>query len=274
MLTRKNVIKTIKLFTLLILSIACNKNTNTQQTTELQISNRFTATEKRILSDFLKSREYKRVLNETIDKSGNLDLNTTSFNYVENDLNKPVINLVYSKEKITKAILHVIPLKSELSNVLPNNEHYLMLLVDYKSYDTKKLTGNIKLFDLNYENYLAGEIDVKDAKILKLIGLNMPKSIEKKYTGLMKKNELGNPIFLNRKSSFNENNAEKHFCDGNGNGNVGFGECMSCMTSACNGDATCATFCSIVNVAGIGTSTGGQCTISMLAACAYISIAY
>lgn len=66
----------------------------------------------------------------------------------------------------------------------------------------------------------------------------------------------------------------EYFCDGNGNGNVGFGECMSCMTSACSGDATCATFCAAVNVAGIKTSTGGQCTISMLAACAYIALAY
>jgi hypothetical protein len=44
--------------------------------------------------------------------------------------------------------------------------------------------------------------------------------------------------------------------------------------SACNGDTTCVTFCALVNVAGIGTSTGGQCTISMLAACAYIALAY
>ncbi len=44
--------------------------------------------------------------------------------------------------------------------------------------------------------------------------------------------------------------------------------------SACNGYTTCVTFCALVNVAGIGTSTGGQCTISMLAACAYIALAY
>lgn len=270
----KNIVNTIKLFLLIILAIACEKNIKTQQVMELQNFNKFTATEKIILSDFLSSLEYKKVLNETINKLGILDLNYSSIDYVEKNLNKPVISLVYSKEKMIKAIIHVIPINKELSNVLPNNEHYLMLLVDYKSYDTKKLTGDIKIFDLNYDNYLAGEINVKDGKILKLIGLKMPENINKKYIGLMKKNELGNPMYLNRKSTFNESNAEKHFCDGNGNGNVGFGECMSCMTSACNGDATCATFCSIVNVAGIGTSTGGQCTISMLAACAYISIAY
>ncbi len=267
MLKTKKIILSLCLFILVtVVFLACQKNQ--AENSELQVPEKFSSVEKKMLSEFLNSAEYDRVSNGTFKDLGQLDLSNSNIDYVENNQNKPVLNLVFMSSNKVKGFLQVIPIKKSIENVLPNNEHYAMLLVDYKKYDTDSKTGDIELVDLNYDNFLAASLKVTKANIESLNGYEMPTNIVKKYSTLKKKADLGNPIY-----NYSLPTAP-HPCDGNGNGNVGFGECMSCMTSACYGASTCAVFCAIVNVAGIGTSTGGQCTISMLAACTYIAIAY
>lgn len=220
-----------------------------------------------MLSDFLGSSEFSRVNNLAFVNAGNIDLNLSSIDYVDNNVAKPVLNLVYKANGNVVAFLQVIPIPKHIENVLPNNEHYAMLKVDYQSYNTITKTGEIKLVDLNYDNFLAGELKIDNSAIKEIKGNDMPFKLVAKYSSLKKKSDLGNPKYLVK-------SLKNHFCDANGNGNVGYGECMSCMTSACNGASTCAAFCAIINVAGIGTSIGGQCTLSMLAACTYIAIVY
>jgi lipopolysaccharide export LptBFGC system permease protein LptF len=247
-----------------VVFIACQKNQ--AENSELQIPDKFSSVEKKMITQFLNSSEYSRVAKATFKDFGKLDLTNSSIDYVENNQNKPVLNLVFMSSNKVRGFLQVIPIKKSIDNVLPNNEHYAMLLVNYKKYNTDSKTGDIELVDLNYDNFLAASLKVNNASIEEIKGNDMPTDILTKYSSLKKKADLGNPIY--------SLSSVVHPCDKNGNGNIGFGECMSCMTSACNGEPTCAVFCAIVNVAGIGTSTGGQCTISMLAACTYIAIAY
>jgi hypothetical protein len=269
--------KNILFILLSVLLFSCQKDNSSDKSNNSSIEfmpSKFSNIEKEILKNFFTSNEYTRVTKETLQKIGKLDINLSSIEYVDNNKDKPVINLVFTNNNIIKSFLQVIPLKEKYINVLPNNERYLMLLIDYREYNTKSFTGNINLVDLNYDNFLAAKIEVDQKIIKQMNGYAFPENLKSKYSSLKKKYELGNPMYIQNKTSYSISLAEKHFCDGNGNGNVGFGECMSCMTSACSGDATCATFCAAVNVAGIKTSTGGQCTISMLAACAYIALAY
>ena len=264
---KKKVFLSVCLFILAtVVFIACQKNQTDDS--KLQIPNKISSVEKKMLTEFLSSSEYSRVALATFKDFGKLDLTKSSIEYVENNQNKPVLNLVFMTSNIVQGFLQVIPINKSIDNVLPNNEHYAMLLVDYKKYNTESKSGDIELVDLNYDNFTAASLKVNNSNIETLNGYDMPINIVTKYSSLKKKADLGNPIYNNSLPS------ARHFCDRNGNGNVGFGECMSCMTSACNGSTTCAVFCAIVNVAGIGTSTGGQCTISMLAACAYIALAY
>ncbi len=49
---------------------------------------------------------------------------------------------------------------------------------------------------------------------------------------------------------------------------------LSCLLTACYGESSCAALCSIINIGSSGTKVGAQCTVSMAAACVYISITH
>jgi hypothetical protein len=196
---------------------------------------------------------------------GEISTDECNIKYVDDNTSKPTLNIVIRKNKALTAIIEVVAIDKKFDNFLPRNSHYAAQLVDYTNYDIATKSGTIKTFDLNYDFYLSATIDVKNTDISSFVSHPMPDDIKSKYSSLKKVNEIQTESGTASKT---------HFCDKNQNGNLGFGECMGCMQNACNGSPSCATMCWIVNVAGIGTSIGGQCSISMGAACLYLSIMY
>jgi hypothetical protein len=201
--------------------------------------------------------------------SANVDKSTVVSGTHEGEL---VINIPFSDNGSFKGVVQAIPLPASLSNVLPGNEHYLIVLLDYKAYDTISKTGNIKLRDLNYDGYVPVELSVINGTISNLTTLNMPEALKEKYSSLLKKKDLGNPIFQG--GSEQAKATTGHYCDTNGNGNVTFGECFSCLSVACAGNQQCAILCALVNVGGTWMIGLPACTASMAASCVWISIWY
>lgn len=222
------------------------------------------------LNNFLSSPEYSRISNESVFGFGTIDFKNSNVISGEND-SESLINIVYTKQGVFQGVVQAIPLPSKFSNVLPGDEHYLMVLYDYREYDTTTRTGKIKLVDLNYDNFTPLEMVVNNGTVVNLDIQNMPDVISSKYSYLLKKKDLGNPIY---KSVSEKSIATTHHCDANGNGNVTFGECFSCLSAACAGNQQCAILCAIVNAGGVWTVGVPACTTSMAASCVWIAIQY
>ncbi len=141
---------------------------------------------------------------------------------------------------------------------VPNNGRYLILFRDYSAYDVTTSTGVIKYYDLNYDCYLAGVLNVQRGIVLEWNTNSMPEEIMIKY---------------NFNDYNNSTDKGKHFCDLNKNGDVSFGECFKCMQLACNSNPNCKEICDLTNK-NILPVLQGQCKISMGAACAYLAIKY
>lgn len=197
-----------------------------------------------LIDVFLNSPEYNRVQRK-VSTLGSVNLELSRVSYKDNDVSKPILNIAITNQGVVKGIIEIIPLPSNSISVLPQNDKYVMQLIDYSNYDISIKTGVIKTFDLNYEEYLSAEININNSSIANFAAYPIPSDI-----------------------------AARHPADTNGNGNVSFGECIGYMQAACNGSSSCSTMCWIMQVAGIGTSIGGQCAISMGAACVYLSIKY
>lgn len=137
----------------------------------------------------------------------------------------------------------------EGSNIyLPNQSDYLMTFRDYTDYDFNTKTGEIRVYDINYDEYLAAVFTVNKGTIINFISLPMPETIKLKY----KEIAVG----------------KNHPCDLNGNGNVSWGECYACMKNACASDPDCLGLCEVIDI------FGGQCSGSIGAACAVLSVIY
>jgi hypothetical protein len=197
-----------------------------------------------LIADFANSNEYNRISLFT-NTYGTADLSKSKVVYLDDAQTKPVINIVVMSNGSAKGIIEAIPLPSNAKTRLPNNDKYIMQYVDYSQFNLRTRSGGLKTFDLNYDNYQSTEILVNNSQISSFQKLPMPAE-----TSL------------------------RHPADTNGNGNVSWGECMGYMQSACNGSTNCTIMCTLTNLGGIGTTIGGQCTISMAAACVYLSIAY
>ena len=165
--------------------------------------------------------------------------------YLDDAQTKPVINVVVVSPNGGIGIIEAIPMPSNAKTVLPNRDKYAMQYVDYSQFALRTKSGTIKTYDLNYENYQSTDILISDSTVTNFQSYPVPTEV-----------------------------ALRHPADTNGNGNVSWGECMGYMQSACNGSTNCTIMCTLSNLGGIGTTIGGQCTLSMAAACVYLAIAY
>lgn len=226
----------------------------------LTLTTYFANAQNELIATFLTSDNFAS-LKDFVAKYGEVNVEESTVRYFEDDASKPILNIVLKKDNRLAAIIEVVPISDKNQNILPNNSHYAMQLVDYSKYEVETKNGVIKTIDLNYDQYISSNIEVSNAEINSFVTFPMPDEIKKKYVDLTMRNEIEV-----------DQNKKYHFCDKNQNGNVSFGECMGCMQGACNGSPSCATMCWLTNVGGIGTSVGGQCSISMGAACIIISI--
>jgi len=218
------------------------------------------------IDSFLNSSEYNRIRNGSISGFSDVDFEHSSV-FTGTSEGEYVVNIVLGSGGGFDGVIQAILLPSQYNNVLPGNEHYIMILYDYRAYDSSDKTGNIKLVDLNYDDWVPIEMTVASGVMTNLNTQFMPDSIVAKYSYLLKKKDLGNPIY-------NEETNKAHPCDTNGNGNVSFGECFTCLAGNCFGNQSCATLCGIINIAGQFLIGVQACTVSMAASCVWIAFWY
>ncbi|MEC5395139.1 hypothetical protein [Bergeyella sp. RCAD1439] len=128
------------------------------------------------------------------------------------------------------ARIEVIDLKD--TKFLPNNDKYAMNLADLSNFNEKTLTGSVKMYDLNYDNYLHTEINIEQNKIKDFNSRGISNQITEKYKS-------------SRNPNKSRNLTSRHLCDGNGNGDVSFGECYKCLKDAIADDGFSSWVCDI-----------------------------
>lgn len=196
------------------------------------------------IEDFLASQEFQRLINDPMwSDIGNASLARSFIRYTDADNSRPSINIVFEKQGNISTVIESIFVPLD-SNIVPNQERYLMVLKQYIDFNFTSGTGIVKYYDLNYQNHHAGTITFAENAIIGWQTFAIPDGIMAQYSNLRKK---------------------AHYCDRNKNGNVTFTECYSCMKNACDSGQQCQTLCDIL---GFGT----YCVGTIGASCAIISI--
>lgn len=248
-----------------IIFYSCQKDSNSEKAKEkINLSSKLSQVEKDMVISFINSKEFKRETETSLSKFGKIDFLKTTIEYVEGNKQKPILNFSYFNGNFESALLQVVSIPDKFDEVLPNNDKYAMMLIDYRKFDYNSNTGSYAFIDLNYDDSKAIEAKMENGKITGVSNFDLPSSVKQKYTTLKTKRDLGNPIFSN-----NGNAQRQHFCDQNGNGNVSYFECLGCGISACGNNYECAGLCG-----GIELVKPGYCIGSMAAACVYIAAVY
>lgn len=134
------------------------------------------------------------------------------------------------------------------SKYLPNNDEYALNYIDTSKLNVNTQSGIVKMYDLNYDNSLHTTINLNRGN-LDVISVGISKEVSEKYAKFRKPNK-------------SKSIAARHLCDGNGNGDISFGECYKCFQDAIDANGTSQAICDW---------TGPACKLSTTAACIYIS---
>lgn len=198
------------------------------------------------ITSFKKSNAYKR-------HSGFINLNGIA-NFEKSTksiINYKGFNIEYIQVPIFKngnqiAKLEIVKMPN--SKYLPNNDEYALNYIDTSELNVSTQQGIVKMYDLNYDNFQHTEIKVNKNKIdVNSIGIS--KELSEKYAKFRNPNK-------------SKNLTSRHLCDGNGNGDISFGECYKCFQDAIDANGTSQAICDW---------TGPACKLSTTAACIYIS---
>jgi hypothetical protein len=84
---------------------------------------------------------------------------------------------IIEADRIT-AYIQAVDLKREW---LPNKERWAMNLIDLRAFDNTTLTGNVRMYDLNYDVFMHSEMTVGDNKILSWKCADLPEITALKY---------------------------------------------------------------------------------------------
>jgi len=209
--------------------------------------------DKALLREFLESPDLAAVINHSvIGKTGAPDLNqsfvglaTASNGEVQREI--PVIYLQFTavlngKERRIGQI-QAIKVRDGYTG-LPRNGRYLMLYKDLRQFNEEEGTGTIGIYDLNYDEYLAGEAVFSNGTLAQYRPHAIPANVTEKYN-------LESRVALP--------------CTGTG-GTTTFGECFSCMMGACVLNPDCRALCLVAG------SVQWQCTRVIQFYCALIAM--
>lgn len=203
-----------------------------------------------LLQEFLRSADYAHVLNHSaFGKIGSPDLKqsyvglaTTGSGELQKQV--PVIYLQFSggqngKKKILGQI-QAIKVRDDYAG-LPRNSRYLMLFKDLREFNEVDGTGSIRVYDLNYDEYLAGEAVFNRGQLSQYTPYPVPEPVSSRYN-------------LGARSAAPCSNA------------LTAGECFSCMMASCVFNPACRAICLATG------SMSPNCTLSIMALCAMASI--
>ncbi|WP_185286790.1 hypothetical protein [Chryseobacterium indologenes] len=204
--------------------------------------------------NFLSSQTYQNH-KDYINGLGQMDLNSILYKQYEVDgkvYDFFVVSL--SRNGKLEGKLEILDLKE--TPFLPNKDKYALNYADLSSYDMDRQTGSIKLYDLNYENFMHTKMDIDKGYYTNVEGDGLSDELREKYA------YLANPA----KSA---NLTSRHLCDSNGNGNISFGECYSCIVRAIKQNSTSTAICHSYEA--MGLPWWGSCGASVTVSCAIIS---
>ena len=205
-----------------------------------------------LLSDFIDSEDFSWFIKQSnFGKNARADLSRSRVNYEEYEGRKvPFLLVTIVREQAdgtlkTAGEIEALKVRDGYDR-LPREGRYLQVYKDLEEYDVQDGKGTIRLYDLNYDDYLFAELVVREEKVHAYKTYSMPDDIAKKYG------------FVSEKTG--EETGKPHPCDGNQNGNVSFGECMSCMLNACLSNSECRKLCRITGIARCGSAFVISCT--------------
>ncbi len=266
----KVISKTLFIFFILVFVVviqSCTKNERRMMETTTSVNFKT----KTLINAFISSTDYKSL---NVEFLGHINIEKSGVTYVENDKNKPVLNIVFMKNNKISGVIEAI--RNINKNILlPNHQMYFMLLRDLTRFDTDKKTGTIKLVDLNYDNHTINTIVYKNSNTVEASFSELPVSIKTKYRSIARHNLGYKSKTTNALHPADPSKKKAIPCDENKNGNLSFAECYTCFNKACGGDSTCYTLCyGIGDVAGWLIAKLPHCQVSIAAACIYLSMKY
>jgi hypothetical protein len=203
------------------------------------------------LQQFLNSAELSwEKQNCALLKDAEIDISRSfvDYDYV-NSSRIPVITIAFSRAGRYAGNLQAVKV-SDRYDKLPRKEKYLMLYRDLSGYDEAAQSGVVRIYDLNYNDYMAVETYIEQGQVASLSTWARKDGFA--VDGVGRTEDEG-----------------KHYCDADQNGDVSFGECASCMIRACQQNTACNLLCTITNLLG-----NVACTKSLLASCLIIAVLY
>lgn len=242
---KKIIVSTLSILILTVLVvISCNREGSTEEILNPKIENLLNSKTLARHSSFINSfgdiKKDKILYQEII-------IENVSYDYFN-------VPLYKNGEEI--AYLEIAKIKN--TQFLPNNDEYLINLVDKSKYDRINKIGKIEMYDVNYDNYKHSTIIAKNDKIVDWNSKGLSKNLRNKYSKI-----------INPKKRLNL--AARHLCDYNGNGNISFSECYSCIDNAIETNATSSTICWAAQFWGPRAS---WCGVSVAVSCSIISSIY
>jgi hypothetical protein len=129
-----------------------------------------------LVQKFLDSKEFCK--NETLFNSyGSIGKGKIeTINDGENYIHYLMIPIMKSKE-----IVAYIQALEIMKDHLPNNEIWAMNLIDLKRFNYATLTGEVSMYDLNFDAFLHTSMMVSGNKITSWLSFDLPKDISLKY---------------------------------------------------------------------------------------------
>ena len=202
-----------------------------------------------LLKQFISSNDFNTQFLQNIYFSdiGNINLEESMLESIIVDKKEyNILNIaVYKNDKITGQIIGIKLPKN--SKKLKTGHSYVMAFRDFREFNFETKSGIVRDYDLNFDGYNCGYIIVEDNYIQNINSLNMPYHIQAKYSFM--------------KAS---NSKSVHPCDYSGDGDIGFGECYSCLKEAINSHGDTQFICDALNI--IGT-----CSLAVGVSCIIIS---
>lgn len=216
----------------------------------LSMSARAQTGDNALLQEFLSSADYAYVINQSaFGKTGTPDLKQSYVGLAtagEWQKQVPVIYLhfsdMYNGKKKIVGQLQAIRVRDDY-NSLPRNARYLLLFKDLREYDDETTTGTVRIYDLNYDEYLAGKAVFTAGALSSYTPFAVPDQVSARYS-------------LGARSAAPCTRA------------LTAGECFSCMMASCAANPACTALCMATG------SMAANCRLSVMALCALISIVY
>lgn len=142
-------------------------------------------------------------------------------------------------------------------NMLPHHNKYLIVYDEYSNLNHSTNTGKVSSYDLNY-NVKFNDLSIKNGLV-----------------------EFDDSFPVSTNPTVDEHygtNGVPDSCLGGRDGNVSWGECMSCSKEVCHADPTCHSICDAINhisdIFGILGGTGPGCTATLAISCIAVAAVY